>query len=91
MKEILNTLEVADYDFVAALMKNWVNFTDDAEVDRRIRAFEASGSEEDRTRLVDKLDREIRYLGSSDIAYLIRHVSGRNPGVSFREVLRDVA
>jgi uncharacterized protein YaaW (UPF0174 family) len=91
MKEILNSLEVADYDFVAALMKNWVNFTDDAEVDRRIRAFEASGSEEDRAHVVEKLEREIRYLGSSDIAYMMRYVTGRDPGVSFREVLRDVA
>ncbi|MBT8400729.1 MAG: hypothetical protein KJO98_09650 [Rhodothermia bacterium] len=91
MKEILNSLEVADYDFVAALMKNWVNFTDDAEVDRRIRAFEASGSEEDRARVVEKLEREIRYLGSSDIAYVMRYVTGREPGVSFREILRDVA
>ncbi len=91
MKEILNSLEVADYDFVAALMKNWVNFTDDAEVDRRIRAFEASGSEEDRAQVVEKLEREIRYLGSSDIAYLMRYVTGRDPGVSLREILRDVA
>ncbi len=91
MKEILNTLEVADYEFVAALMKNWVNFTDDAEVERRIRAFEASGSAEDRTLLDEKLEREIRYLGSSDIAYLLRYATGREPGVSFREVLRDVA
>ncbi len=91
MKHILTSLEVADYEFVAALMKNWVNFTDDAEIERRILAFEASGSEEDRDRLDEKLEREIRYLGSSDVAYFARYVTGREPGVSFREVLRDVA
>ena len=91
MNEILNTLQVADYDFVAALMKNWVNFTDDAEIDRRIRSFEASGSAEDRASLDEKIEREIRYLGSSDVAYFVRYATGREPGVSFREVLRDVA
>ncbi len=91
MQDILNVLEVADYDFVSALMKNWVNFTDDAEIDRRIRAFEASGSDQDRRHLDQKLEREIRYLGSADLAYFLRYVTGREPGVSFREILRDVA
>jgi len=34
---------------------------------------------------------ELRYAGSSDIMYAIRRATGAEPGVSFEEVVRDVA
>ena len=91
MHEILHSLTPADYRFVVELMASYVNFTDDAELRRRVAAYEASGREEDRQLLEAKLEREIRYLGSSDLAYFLRFMLQSEPGVSFREILRDVA
>ncbi len=91
MREILSSLEPADYAFVVEVMSSPVNFTDDAELRRRARAYEASGRDEDRQKLDSKLEREIRYLGSSETAYFVRYMFGQEPGVSFREILRDVA
>lgn len=91
MRDIFATLTVADYAFVVEVMASSVNFTDDAELSRRVRVFEASASPDDREALDVKLEREIRYLGSSEVAYFARYLLGREPGVSFREILRDTA
>ena len=37
------------------------------------------------------LERELRYLGSSDLAYLWRRGMGREPGAAFRSIIRDTA
>lgn len=84
-------MKAADYAFVVEVMASPVNFTDDAELRRRAAAFEASGRPVDRQQLDAKLEREIRYLGSAEAAYFVRFMFGHEPGVSFREILRDVA
>lgn len=37
------------------------------------------------------MESSIRYLGSSDLAYAFRSLTGSDPGVSFQEIVRDVA
>jgi uncharacterized protein YaaW (UPF0174 family) len=37
------------------------------------------------------LEKEIRYLGSSEVAYFGRMLAGETPGVPFQEIIRDVA
>jgi uncharacterized protein YaaW (UPF0174 family) len=90
MHEILLELEQPDYEFLVGVIRSNFNLTDDAGLARALAALESSGSVEDRKLLVDKIVHEIRYLGSSELAYLVRYVAGAEPGVSSREILEDV-
>lgn len=48
-------------------------------------------SPDQRTALCQGLERKIRYLGSSDLAYYLRKGVGANPGAEFRSIIRDTA
>ena len=49
------------------------------------------GSADHRAALCEDLERKIRYLGSSDLAYLFRRIIGGEPGAEFRYIIRDTA
>lgn len=91
MKEVLDSLEVPDYHFLYGIVQSDINFTNNQALKSRLTAFEETGSEYARTELNDQLEREIRYLGSADAAYLFRYVTGKTPGVPFREIIFDAA
>ncbi|MCH8124325.1 MAG: hypothetical protein IH853_14540 [Bacteroidetes bacterium] len=91
MKDLLNVLEPADYQFLAGIIQSDLNLTDDSKIDRLVTAFEEDSTDELRTELNQRFEREIGYLGSSEIAYGLRYVTGSDPGVPFQEIVRDVA
>lgn len=91
MKDLLNVLEPADYRFLAGIIQSDLNLTDDSKIDRLVTAFEEDSTDELRTELNQRFEREIGYLGSSEIAYGLRYVTGSDPGVPFQEIVRDVA
>ena len=92
MQDLLLHLESADYTFLAGAIESPLNLTQDFMLRQKVDHFIQGGEKEaDRQILVQQLEKEIRYLGSSDIAYLFRYVSGATPGVPFSEIIRDVA
>ncbi len=91
MQDVFAPLNQADYMFVVGLIDSYVNFSDDEQLGRLLDDVVADDSPETRLALNRKLEHEIRYLGSSDLAYVARYISGNEPGVSFQEITRDVA
>ena len=92
MQDILLTLEPADYSFLAGVIESPLNLTQDFVLKQKLNTFIDNGEKKtDREALVNQLENEIRYLGSSDIAYLFRFVTGSTPGAPFSEIIRDVA
>ena len=93
MQNLLTKLEVADFEFLAEIIRSRVAFTSDKHLRAAISAFASETQSTDkRLALCALVEREIRYLGSSDAAYFLRKVSHRTggPGVTFREVVTDV-
>lgn len=91
MESVLRPLTPADYTFLAGLIDSNVNLTDDATLHRLVDDYAALGTPEAKAALDARFEHELRYLGSADIAYLVRYLSGQRPGVSFEEIVRDVA
>ncbi|ARA91907.1 MAG: hypothetical protein D6685_10600 [Bacteroidetes bacterium] len=91
MHDIFSSLTLADYTFLVALIQSPFNLTDDRRLQALLATYEQEGTEEARAALNRQLERELRYLGSADVAYFIRYVAGRDPGAPFQEIVRDVA
>ena len=91
MQEVLATLELADYHFLVGMIESPFNLTDDRKLNSLLDNLEKKDSKANRTALNEHLEKEIRYLGSSDMAYFFRQWTGSEAGVSFQEILRDVA
>lgn len=91
MQEVFTPLEVADYHFLIGIIESPFNLTDDKKLKSLVDSLEKDGSKETRTRLNTLLENEIRYLGSSDVAYFMRQWTGDQAGVAFSEIIRDVS
>ena len=91
MQDLLRALTPADYAFLVGVVEGPLSLTNDQQLRLRLAAVEEDDTPETRAALAEALERAIRYLGSADVAYFARLVSGREPGVPFREIVRDVA
>jgi uncharacterized protein YaaW (UPF0174 family) len=92
MKSLLRTLHPADYKFLVEVIRSPVNLTDDRALQYLATQVEEHPADESvREELCEAIEKEFRYLGSSDFAFAFRSLSGREPGVSTSEVIRDVA
>ncbi len=91
MRDILERLTLADYEFLVGLIQSDLNLTDDQALRQALRDLEELDTPAARENLYTRLEKEIRYLGSAELAYFIRYASGRMPGVPFEEVIRDAA
>ncbi len=100
MQEVLAPLQIPDYHFLIGIIESPFNLTDDRKLKSLLETLEKeSGSDEadkestqkHRDALNQKLEKEIRYLGSSDVAYFVRQWTTGDAGVSFQEIIRDVA
>lgn len=91
MKTVLAHMGPADYTFLAEVIRSPFNVHDDAVLVRRAAEYEQSESEGALAAVQAALEDAIRYLGSSDVAYHYRRVTGGEGGVAFRVVVEDVA
>jgi uncharacterized protein YaaW (UPF0174 family) len=91
MQEVLAPLELADYHFLIGIIESPINLTNDTQLKASLQTLEADDSDANRVILNEQLESEIRYLGSSDVAYFYRRWIGGEPGVTFSEIIRDVA
>ena len=94
MQSILTKLELADFEFLLGIIRSPVGFTSDGKLRTALDDLaHATDSTSYREKLCVLLEQEIRYLGSSDVAYLFRKIvkARGGPGVPFRELVTDVS
>ena len=93
MRKLLTKLDAADFEFLFEIIRGRLSFTSDAKLRAAIDTLTSAAETPDPlSHLHTLLEREIRYLGSSDIAYIYRKVTRRDTGagVPFREIIFDV-
>jgi uncharacterized protein YaaW (UPF0174 family) len=92
MQNLLTKLEVADFEFLFEIIRGRVSLTSDKQIRAALDAFATAADSGRLSRLCEIVEREIRYLGSSDAAYVFRKITGRgsSPGVPFQEIIHDV-
>ena len=91
MKELLSILSPADYRFLAGIMESPLNQTDDAEFLSLVTELESNDTPEHREAIQTLFEQDFRYLGSSEIMYVFRSLTGSDKGAPFQEIVRDVA
>lgn len=93
MSGLLMKCDVPDFSLLVGHIDSYVNMSSDAELKRLLSSYEESKSDSSKEELVRLLEREIRYLGSADIAYAWRKLtSDEEPaGVSIYEIIDDVS
>ncbi len=89
MQEILRPLTLQDYRFLIGVIRGPLNPA--RSLRERLEELEQEGAAERRDLLIQELEHEIRYLGSSDLAYIMRKAVNKEPGASFRLIIRDTA
>ncbi len=90
MKEILEKCEYADFEYLSKVLDSYLSFTDD---NKRKQLLDKSKSNNAaRPELISLIEKQIRYYGSSDLAYLGRFlfICENEAGVAATELLNDV-
>lgn len=92
MTALLNKCTAEDFEILIRQIDSYVNLSADEELRSLQAAFKANG-ELARPPLVRALERDIRYLGSAEIAYAYRKLASKEEpaGVSIDEVVEDVS
>lgn len=90
MKEILKKCADDDFRNLSEMLDSYVSFTDDT--GRKDLLKKSRTSTEAKTKMIAVIDRQIRYYGSSDVAYAFRSIFSNNSdgGVSALELIEDV-
>lgn len=91
MQNLLLPLESPDYHFLLGVIRSPISLTNDARLKTLLSEYEADPVEEKKKALTEQLERDIRFLGSSDIMYIFRKVQGNEPEATFAQIIRDVA
>lgn len=91
MNELLSVLQPTYYRFLAGIMESPFNLSNDAKFTELVAALEKEDTKETREAVGTQFVSDLRYLGSSDFAFALRSLTGSEPGVSFQEIVRDVA
>ena len=91
MKDLLAVLQPADFRFLAGVLESPVNLTNDSKFEALVADLEKEDSPENRADVNAEFESSLRYLGSSDLMYAFRSWTGSEPGVSFKEIVSDVA
>ncbi|WP_288408860.1 hypothetical protein [uncultured Herbaspirillum sp.] len=90
---LLLKCDANDFSVLISQIDSYVNFSSDSELKELLSTYRKDLTNESKTALAKCLEREIRYVGSADIAYAIRKLTGDdNPaGVSIHEIIGDVS
>ena len=93
MTSLLLKCEVEDFAFLIEQIDSNVNLSSDSELKAAFETFRKSGSTTTKALLTKLVEREVRYLGSAEIAYAYRKLwSSREPaGVSIHEMIDDIS
>lgn len=88
MKSILKKCQIEDLEYISEILDNYAAFTDDSR--RKELLIKAKKNLNDRGELIELVDKQIRYFGSADLAYLVRSLYSHDGGVSSSELVADV-
>lgn len=90
MKEVLAKCEYADFEYISSVLDSYVSLTDDSGRKELLQRSQKNPS--DKLSLIALIDKQIRYYGSSDIAYAVRSAfkSNSDGGVPSLEIIEDV-
>lgn len=88
MRELLAKCEQVDFEYLSEVLDSYVSLTDDS--GRKNLLNKSRTSTTAKADLINLLDKQIRYYGSSDVAYAIRSVLSSDGGVSALELIEDV-
>lgn len=90
MKDVLEKCERPDFEYLSSVLDSYVSLTDDSRRKELLQKSRESFSA--KIELIAIIDKQIRYYGSSDIAYAVRSffASNGDGGVSALELLEDV-
>lgn len=91
MQAYLESLEPADLHFLVGIVESPITLTNDSRLRGLAAAMDSGDDPDSRSALAAALDHEIRYLGSSDLAYAFRSLTGGEAGVPAEEIIRDVS
>ena len=89
MEIILRKCKNADFEYLSKVLDSYLSFTNDSR--RKELLTLSQSSESSKAELISLVDKQIRYYGSSDVAYFKRSVVGENDGgISASEIIEDV-
>lgn len=91
MKDLLAVLNPADYRFLAGILESPLNQTNDERFAELVDALEKEESPENRAAIEAQFEEDFRYVGSSEIMYVFRSLTGEEKGAPFQGIVRDVA
>lgn len=88
MKAIIGKCTREDFHYLSEVLESYLSFTND----KRRRELLAASDDDvySRRQLVELMDKQIKYYGSSDIAYLKRAIFSDDGGVESNEIVEDV-
>ncbi len=86
MQNLLLELSREDYAYLIQIIQG--PFDRCISLKRHLEKIDSPGH---RIALCEELEKKIRYLGSSDLAYQFRRVVGQEPGAELRYIIRDTA
>lgn len=90
MKKVLRKCNKEDFEYLDLVLDSYAAFTNDSK--RKDLIKEVFGSRPSkREELISLVDKQIRYYGSSDVAYAFRSIFNNDGGVSGLELVGDVA
>lgn len=90
---LLLKCDANDFSVLISQIDSYVNFSSDSELKELLAAYKKNATNDSKAALAKVVEREIRYIGSSDIAYAFRKIKGDAypAGVSIHEVIDDVS
>ena len=93
LQPLLRKCDTEDLKVLLKQIDSYVNLSNDAELKASLDAFSRKQNIATRALLLRTIEREIRYLGSSEIAYAKRKLLGQDdpPGVSVHEMIEDAS
>lgn len=91
MKTILSKCEIADFQYICEVLDNYVSLTDDSKRKELAATYAKNPTNKNKEYLLLLVDKQIKYFGSSDVAYLFRSIfNDGDAGVSANELINDV-
>lgn len=88
MRSIISKCTKEDFVYLSNVLDSYLSLTDDKR--RKELLADSDTLVESREQLIDLMDKQIKYYGSSDIAYLKRVMFGSDGGVEAKEIVEDV-
>jgi uncharacterized protein YaaW (UPF0174 family) len=88
MKTVLAKCEHPDFEYLSEVLDSYASLTDDS--GRKDLLVRSKNSQSARAELITLIDKQIRYYGSSDVAYAFRSVFSTDGGIPALELIEDV-